>query len=102
MTTVVARIEWRSWYVDGKYLGNNSPWLPADRTALETERTGHFYGEYIGARFYDGKKELAADENRCIELHECDAYKAMPEFTHMPTPRGDWGEYRFITTVLQQ
>lgn len=99
MKIILTRIEWRSWYVDGKYLGNQSPWVPADREALEAERTGNFYGEYNGTRFYNGKKELAEHEQRCIEFHACDAYKAMPEFVHTPVPRGDWGEYRFVTSL---
>lgn len=99
MNNILTRIEWRTWYVDGKYLGNKSPWMPADRAALAKERTGNFYGEYSGTRFHDGEKELVDHEKRCIELHSCNAYKEKAVMVHTPIPRGDWGEYRFVTSL---
>lgn len=98
---IIARIERRSWYVDGTYLGNASPWIEVDPSVIGKETTGHFYGEWAGTRFYDGHKAIAEHIAREIER------RAMLRRNHPTDPDGerlcppcslgDWGEYRILT-----
>ncbi|KVV25105.1 hypothetical protein WK78_03175 [Burkholderia cepacia] len=101
MEKITARIERRSWYVDGKYLGNTSPWIEVDPSTIGDETTGNFYGEWPGTRFHDGHKSIAEHIEREIENramlrrnHPDDPIGERPCY---PCPLGDWGEYRVVT-----
>lgn len=99
--TITARIERRSWYVDGKYLGDASPWIAVAPCVIGDETTGDFYGEWQGTRFHDGHKAIAEHVARAIESramlrrnHPNDPSGERPDY---PCRLGDWGEYRVIT-----
>lgn len=102
---ITARVERRSWYVDGKYLGDKAEFV-ADSGQTAKELTGNFYGEWEGTRHFDGEAILSADLAREIEnrrmlimngpdapLGECFCY---------PCKLGDWGEYRIVTNAFTQ
>lgn len=72
---ITARIERRSWYVDGKYLGNKAEFV-ADSGETAKELTGDFYGEWVGARHIDGEAILSADHTRYWKPLPCQ--KAQP------------------------
>lgn len=98
---ITARVERRTWYVDGKYLGDASPWIAVAPSVIGDETTGNFYGEWVGTRFYDGHKAIAEHIAREIEN------RRMLRRNHPDDPDGerhcypcrlaDWGEYRIIT-----
>lgn len=99
---ISARIERRTWYVAGKYLGNKSPWMPDNGETAE-ELTGHHYGGYEGTRYTDGHAVVKNLQERLISerlmlLHNHpdsplgDAYSS-------PVKLQDYGEFRVITTA---
>jgi hypothetical protein len=100
---ITAQIERRTWYVNGKYLGDTSPFvLDAGETAREL--TGDFYGEWQGTRHFDGAAIVQAHMSRAIEdrrlllANHPDA--ALGDAFEYPTKLGDWGEYRITTTAI--
>lgn len=93
----LVRIEARAWYEHGKYMGDKATWWPVDRSAIEQELTGDFFGEWVGRKHFDGKAILQAHIDRCIEHHGAAYLNDCPEVTHHAVPRGDWGEYRIVT-----
>ena len=99
---ITARIERRTWYVDGKYLGLTARFVP-DAGETARDMTGDFYGEWQGTRHFDGEAILNAHIARSIDSRRLllanhpssplgDAYE-------YPCRLGDWGEYRIITTA---
>ncbi|MGO4801118.1 hypothetical protein ACEN2T_17710 [Pseudomonas sp. W22_MBD1_FP4] len=102
-TVITARVERRTWYVDGKYLGDASLFV-ADAGETAQELTGDFYGEWPGTRHFDGAAIVQAAQEQAIERRHLmlanhpegmlgDAYD-------FPCKLGDWGEYRIITTAV--
>lgn len=99
---ITARIERRTWYVDGKYLGDKAQFV-ADSGETAKELTGDFYGDWEGTRHFDGAAILAADKAREIEkrdqyLKNWPAAQLGESFCH-PCKLGDWGEYRIVTNA---
>lgn len=96
---VSARIERRYWYVDGKYLGNASQFVPVDPFALAAELTGDFYGEWNGARHVDGREVLRGDVERAIDYRLAVFERVVHHGEQLghPIRLGDWGEYRIVT-----
>lgn len=98
----LARIEARTWYESGKYLGSAAPWRIADRAALEAEMTGDFFGDWAGTRRRDGAAIVAREITRALEAHASPLWdNRMGEVTHSPLPRGDSGEWRIVTEAAQ-
>lgn len=101
---IEARIERRTWYMNGKYLGNTSPFVP-DAGETARELTGDFYGEWQGTRHFDGAVIVQADMDRAIEdrrmllVNYPDAI--LGDACGYPIKLGDWGEYRIITTAVK-
>lgn len=99
---ITARIERRTWYVDGKYLGDKSPFI-ADAGETARELTGDFYGEWKGARHFDGAAIVQADMERAIEDRRMQLENhpgaMLGDAFGYPIRLGDWGEYRIITTA---
>lgn len=94
------RIETRTWFEDGKYAGNKAQWQTVDRTIIEQEKTGDFYGDWQGTRHFDGASIVAADIARAIGTHASPVWGCRSgEVTHCAMPRGDWGEWRIVTVV---
>ncbi|MCA8197281.1 hypothetical protein [Burkholderia vietnamiensis] len=101
---ITARVERRSWYVDGKYLGNASPWIEVDPAVIGAETTGNFYGEWQGTRFHDGHKAIAEHiareiENRAMLRRNHPEDPPGERWCH-PCRLGDWGEYVIITNAV--
>lgn len=96
---VTARLERRTWYVDGKYLGTASPFLPVSAEELAAELTGDFYGEWQGLRHVDGEAVVRADLERAIDYRfaVCGRVAHHGEMTHHPVRMDVWGEYRVVT-----
>lgn len=101
---ITARIERRTWYVDGKYLGDKAEFV-ADSGQTAKNLTGDFYGEWEGKRHFDGEAILAVDMAREIEAREM-SLKNCPEaqlgerYCH-PRKLGDWGEFRIVTNAVK-
>lgn len=99
---ITARIERRTWYVNGKYLGDHASFVP-DAGETARELTGDFYGEWQGTRHYDGDAILAADLARAVEnrrmLLANHPGSMLGDACEHPCKLGDWGEYRIITTA---
>lgn len=96
---VTVRLERRTWYVDGKYLGEASPFLPVGVDELAAELTGDFYGEWQGRRHVDGEAVLRADLERAIDyrIAVCGRVAHHGAMTHYPVRLSDYGEYRVVT-----
>jgi hypothetical protein len=103
-TKFAARIERRTWYVNGKYLGNKAPFVvDADGTTAQ-ELTGDFYGEWVGTRHFDGKQIIAdaiakeiSDRAMAAKNHPDSDYFNNGERSGFPIRLKDWGEYRVVT-----
>ncbi|SED36011.1 hypothetical protein SAMN05216178_6934 [Pseudomonas saponiphila] len=100
---ITARIERRTWYVNGQYRGDKSQFiLDAGETAREL--TGDFYGEWQGTRHFDGAAIVQADMDRAIEdrrmLLENHPDSLLGDASGYPIKLGDWGEYRIVTTAV--
>jgi hypothetical protein len=100
-TNITARIERRTWYVDGKYLGDASPWIEVAPSVIGDDTTGHCYGEWQGTKFHDGHQAIAQHvareiENRAMLRRNHPDDPVGERFCH-PCRLGDWGEYRIIT-----
>mgnify|MGYP003385704616 CR=1 FL=1 len=99
---ITARIERRSFYADGKYLGSQSPFT-ADNGETARDLTGNFFGEWEGSRYFDGSAIVAADIERAINdrrlLLQNHPGAALGEVHNHPIKLGDWGEYRVITSA---
>lgn len=100
---ITARIERRTWYVNGTYLGDSSLFVP-DAGETARELTGDFYGEWQGTRHFDGAAIVQADMDRAIEdrrmLLENHPGGMLGDAFGYPIKLGDWGEYRIITTAV--
>lgn len=104
-TQITARIERRTWFVDGKYLGDRAEFV-ADSGQTAHELTGDFYGEWEGTRHFDGVAILEAEMARAIE-NRSQYLKNWPgaqlgESFGYPCKLGDWGEYRVVTNAVVQ
>lgn len=102
---ITARIERRTWYVEGKYLGDKAEFV-ADAGLTAKQLTGDFYGEWKGTRHFDGEATLAADmareiENRRLMLKNWPDAQLGDCFCY-PCKLGDWGEYRIVTNAAMQ
>lgn len=102
---ITARIERRTWYVDGKYVGDKAQ-FHADTGETEKELTGDFYGEWQGARHFDGSAIIKAHlereiENRRLYLTNWPSAQ-LGEMPCYPCKLGDWGEYRIVTNAVMQ
>lgn len=102
---ITAYIESRTWYVDGKYLGEKAQ-FHADAGETAKLLTGDFYGEWQGTRHIDGKTviedNLALEiENRRL-LHMNHPETKLCEMPCYPCKLGDWGEYRVVTNAVIQ
>ncbi|WP_043003060.1 hypothetical protein [Comamonas testosteroni] len=100
---ITARIERRTWYVDGKYLGDKAEFV-ADSGETAKELTGDFFGEWEGTRHFDGEAILAADmareiEKRGLYLKNWPAAQLGESFCY-PCKLGDWGEFRIVTNAV--
>lgn len=100
---ITARIERRSWYKNGKYLGNKAE-FELDTGSTAKELTGDFYGEWEGTRHFDGVAILAEHvareiENRRLYLQNWPDAQ-LGEMFGYPCKLGDWGEYRIVTTAV--
>jgi hypothetical protein len=102
---ITARIERRTWYVDGKYVGHQSPFFADDAGITAAEMTGDFYGEWQGTRHRDGKAILEADMQREIEyrrlLLKNHPDSLLGEFYCSPCKLDNWGEYRVVTNAVR-
>ncbi len=102
---ITARIERRTWYVDGKYLGDKAQ-FNTDTGETAKELTGDFYGEWQGTRHFDGEEILNAHIAREIEnrrLYFTNWSDArLCEMACQPCKLGDWGEYRIVTSAVIQ
>ncbi|HFZ8524825.1 hypothetical protein E4188_22650 (plasmid) [Aeromonas media] len=100
---ITARIERRTWYVNGEYLGDKSPFV-SDAGETARELTGDFYGEWQGTRHFDGVAIVREDMERAIEsrlmLLENNPGSPLGDNFGHPIKLGDWGEYRIITTAV--
>lgn len=102
---ITARIERRTWYVDGKYVGHSADFL-ADTGETARELTGDFYGEWQGTRHFDGaaiiQREMAReiDDHQLLLKNHSDLW--LGERFCYPCRLGDWGEYRVVTTATKQ
>ncbi len=102
---ITARIQRRTWYVDGKYLGDKAEFVE-DSGETAKDLTGDFYGEWEGTRHFDGEAILAADMAREIEKRQL-WLKNVPgaqlgESCCYPCKLGDWGEFRVVTNAVMQ
>jgi hypothetical protein len=101
-TNITARIERRTWYVDGKYLGDSSPFV-ADSGETAANLTGDFYGEWQGTRRFDGEQILREQMDREIEnrrqLLANRPGSTLGESPCYPCRLSDFGEYRIITNA---
>lgn len=102
---ITARIERRTWYVDGNYLGDKAQ-FNADTGETAKELTGDFYGEWQGTRHFDGEEILNAHiareiENRRMYLTNWPGAR-LGEMACHPCKLGDWGEYRIVTSAVMQ
>lgn len=102
---ITARIERRTWYVDGKYLGDKAAFVE-DSGETAKDLTGDFYGEWQGTRHFDGEAILNATinrevENRRLHLTNCPGAQ-LGEMLCYPCKLGDWGEYRIVTNAVMQ
>jgi hypothetical protein len=100
---VTARIERRTWFVNGKYLGDKSPWI-ADNGETAKDLTGDFYGEWQGTKHFDGESILKSAMEREIEYRKMYINRGICTVGDMychPCKLQDWGEYRIITTVIE-
>ena len=102
---ITARIQRRTWYVDGKYLGDKAEFVE-DSGETAKELTGDFYGECEGARHFDGEAILAEDmareiENRHLWLKNVPGARLGETYCH-PCKLGDWGEFRIVTNAVMQ
>lgn len=102
---ITARIERRTWVVDGKYLGDKAPFV-ADAGETAKDLTGDFYGEWQGTRHFDGEEILNAHiareiENRRLYLKNWPGSQ-LGEAACYPCALGDWGEYRVLTNAFVQ
>lgn len=100
---ITARIERRTWYVNGQLLGDKSPFIP-DAGETARELTGDFYGEWQGTRHYDGAAIVQAQmdreiENRRLLLRNHPDSRLGDAFGY-PIKLSDWGEYRIVTTAI--
>lgn len=102
---ITARIERRTWYVDGKYLGDKAQ-FNADTGETAKELTGDFYGEWQGTRHFDGEEILNAHIAREIESRRLYVTNwpgaRLGEMACQPCKLGDWGEYRIVTSAVMQ
>lgn len=102
-TEITARVERRTWYVDGTYLGEASPFV-ADVGETAQQLTGDFYGEWSGTRYSDGAVIVQAAQERAIEsrrlLLASHPEARLGDAYDFPCKLGDWGEYRIITTAV--
>ncbi|ABD72161.1 hypothetical protein Rfer_4475 (plasmid) [Rhodoferax ferrireducens T118] len=98
------RIEMRTWYVNGRYLGQASEFSLCDTAYLVELTTGHFYGDWNGTRFRDGAQSLARNLESAVELHDALRRNAgrPPDLpmTHHPIRLDNWGEYRITTAQI--
>ena len=98
---VTARIEYRTWFEDGVYLGDDANFIP-DNGYVARCLTGDFYGEWQGTRHFDGDK-IISDEielevrNRAMLMKTM--YARTGDVYCYPVKLSDYGEYRIITTV---
>lgn len=102
---ITACIERRTWFVDGKYLGDTAQ-FNADTGETAKELTGDFYGEWQGTRHFDGEEILNAHiareiENRRLYLTNWPGAR-LGEMACQPCKLGDWGEYRIVTSAVMQ
>jgi hypothetical protein len=99
---ITARVERRTWYVNGKYLGSTAKFEP-DSGKTAKELTGDFYGEWQGTRHFDGESILKADMERAIENRRLllmnHPGSLMGEVIGSPIRLGDWGEYRIVSNA---
>lgn len=100
---ITARVERRTWYVKGQYLGANAAFYP-DNGETAKELTGDFYGEWVGTRHFDGEQIVANEIARAIEhrrlLLTNHPDSQLGEQPCYPCRLGDWGEYRIVTTAI--
>ena len=100
-----ARIERRTWYVEGKYLGNSAQFHP-DFGETAMELTGDFYGEWHGIRHFEGEAIVKAHMEREIEnrrlLYKNHSASQPGEMHCHPCKLGNWGEYRIVTNAILQ
>lgn len=100
---ITARIERRTWYVNGQYLGDKSPFIP-DSGETARELTGDFYGEWQGTRHFDGSAIMKANLDRAIEdrrmLLENHPKSLLGDAFGYPIKLGDCGEYRIVTIAV--
>jgi len=104
MNGVRYRVESRTWYVGGKYLGQAAPFLLCEVADVVRSTTGHYYGEYQGTRFVDGALGLrnTVDRETAMQarlIHNA-GYDPAREFHGFPYPLADWGEMRIVTLGL--
>lgn len=100
---ITARVERRTWWVDGQYAGDRSPFVP-DTGETARDLTGDRYGEWQGTRHFDGEAILQADIRRAIEarglLLRNHPDSPLGDASGHPWPILDCGEYRVITTAV--
>lgn len=100
---ITARVERRTWYVNGKYLGNQSSFAP-DAGETARELTGDFYGEWQGTRHFDGVTIVQNDMEQAIKnrlmLLSNHPDSPLGDNVGHPIKLGDWGEYRIVTTAV--
>lgn len=100
---ITARVERRAWWIDGKYVGDRSPFVPdAGETARDS--TGDRYGEWQGTRRFDDEAILQEDIQRAIAnrrlLLRNHPGSRLGDASGPPWPIFNWGEYRIITTAV--
>lgn len=106
------RIEYRTWYADGRYLGDRAPWVEDTDNHVARALTGDFYGEWSGTRHFDGFAIMAADIERAKENRRTGASNYSPNSDSGKWYRegecidsrrclGDWGECRIVTFPVE-
>ena len=104
MNGVRYRVESRTWFVGGKYLGRDAPFLLCEVADVVRSTTGHYYGEWQGTRFVDGADGLRNTVDRETAMQERlirnAGYDPAREFHGFPYPLADWGEMRIVTFGL--
>jgi hypothetical protein len=78
---ITARIEMRTWYVKGKYVGDKAEWVTVEPTA-------NIYVMLLPT----AEREI---ENRRLMIENANG--GMGERHCHPCELGDWGQYRIVT-----
>lgn len=91
MNGIGYRIEIRTWFVGGKYLGRQSPFVLCDTVDLAERLTGDFAGVEIIRNAVD------AETSRREAMVSNGNSPATGEITPYPIKLDDWGEYRVVT-----